>query len=234
MDLLVFQGGTFDPVHEGHLGIARAARDALDAEIRLMPAADPPHRPAPGAAAVHRARMLDLAVAGERRLKVDRRELRRTGRSYSVETLREIRGETGEAQPLALLLGADSFLGLPQWHCWQALFELAHFVVADRPGASLEQDLPEPLAAAIHGRRCDSAAVLHAAPAGRLLRLHQPLQVQAATAVRRGIASGDAGWRDLVPAAVAGYIDRHGLYRTPEDDSVAELPDNPGLPPASL
>jgi nicotinate-nucleotide adenylyltransferase len=211
--VFVLYGGTFDPVHDGHLAIARAARDALQAEIRLMPAADPPHRPPPGAAASDRAAMLELAVAGEPGLRVDLRELRRDAPSWSVDTLRELRRDIGDARPVALLLGADSFAGLPAWKDWRALPGLAHFVVASRAGNPLDPGSLDPaLAEAIEGRVVDEAAALRAAPAGAVLYLRQPLHPQSATAIRAAIAAGGA-WRALVPPAVAGYIDRHGLYR---------------------
>lgn len=210
MSLLVFYGGTFDPIHDGHLAIACAARDALRARVRLMPAADPPHRAPPGASAEHRARMLDLAVAGERDLVVDRRELSREGRSYTVETLREVRAEVGPEQPLALLVGADSFLDLPQWREWQALFDLAHFVVAERPGSPLDPARIEFAA----GRETADVEALRGTPAGRVYRLHQPLHAESASQVRSLIAAGQA-WRQYVPAPVAAYIERHGLYGVP-------------------
>lgn len=207
----MFYGGTFDPVHDGHLAVARHARDRLDATIRLMPAADPPHRDIPGASAVHRARMLDLAVAGESGLGVDRRELRRGSRSYSIDTLREVRAEFGADAPIALLIGADSLVGLPSWKDWRAMFELAHLVVAERTGAAIDGELPEPLGPFIGGRWVASVDGLRAAPAGRVMRLQQPLQPESATDVRHRIAA-DRPWRDMVPAAVAGYIERHRLY----------------------
>lgn len=209
--LTVFYGGTFDPVHNGHLAVALHARDHLDASIALMPAADPPHRDTPGASALHRARMLDLAVAGEPGLRVDRRELRRRSRSYSIDTLREVRAELGADAPVALLIGADSLLGLPGWKDWQGMFDLAHFVIAERAGTAIDMALPEPLNAFIEGRWAESAADLRAEPAGRLLRLGQPLQPESATDVRRRVGAGRR-WRDLVPPAVAGYIERHRLY----------------------
>ncbi len=209
--LTVFYGGTFDPIHNGHLHIARNARDVLAAAIRMMPAADPPHRAAPGASAMHRARMLDLAVAGESGLLVDRRELRRDTPSYSIDTLREIRAELGVQAPVALLIGADSLAGLPQWKEWQGLFELAHFIVAGRPGIALDESLPELLTAFLQGRWTDSLDDLQAAPAGRVLVLHNRLHEGSATRVREAIAAGQQ-WRSLVPDAVADYIERHQLY----------------------
>ena len=210
-DLTVFYGGTFDPVHNGHLAVARSAHDALGATIRLMPAADPPHRPAPGATAFQRARMLDLAVAGERGLEVDRRELSRGARSYTVDTLREVRKQLGPQAPVALLLGADSLLGLASWKDWQTLFTLAHFVVAERMGNSIEARLPPELQAFTKDRWIDTTGELRATPAGRLLRLRQPLHPESASEIRARIA-GSRPWRHLVPPAVAEYIDRHHLY----------------------
>ena len=130
--LRVLYGGTFDPVHEGHLAIARSAPDALEATVHLMPAADPPHRAPPGASARDRVAMLRLALRGEPGLALDLRELGREGRSWTVDTLRALRADVGGAAPVALLVGADSFAGLPQWKEWEALFGLAHFVVASR------------------------------------------------------------------------------------------------------
>ena len=130
--LRVLYGGTFDPVHLGHIAVACAARDALDATVAFMPAADPPHRAPPGAAAADRAAMLDLAIAGEPGLALDLRELERDGRSWTDDTLRELRAAIGDAAPVALLLGADSFDALPTWKDWRALFDLAHLVVAGR------------------------------------------------------------------------------------------------------
>lgn len=212
--LRLWYGGTFDPVHQGHLAIARAAADAFGVPVALAPAADPPHRAAPGANAHHRARMLDVAVAGDRRLRVDRRELQRSGPSWTVDTLRELRALHGADAPLALLLGADSFRSLPQWHQWRRILPLAHLVVASRGDEPVDQDLPPELAAEVEGRWCDSPAALSDAPAGRVFALHQPLRPESASAVRAAIAAGDARWRELVPPAVAGYILHHGLYGT--------------------
>lgn len=212
--LKLFYGGTFDPVHNGHVAIARAARDQLDCQVRLMPAADPPHRAPPGADAGQRAQMLDLAVAGEPGLRVDRRELRRQGRSYSIDTLRELRLELGPDMPIALLVGADSFVGLPTWREWEALFDFAHFVVAPRRHSSLDGALSPQLAAAAAGRWTDSAQTLKTTPAGRLFLLEQPLQPESASDIRRRIARGEP-WQDMVSPAVAGFIARNGLYSQP-------------------
>ena len=214
--LQLFYGGTFDPVHNGHLAIAAAARDELECAVRLMPAADPPHRAAPGANALQRARMLELAVMDEPGLVVDRRELLREGPSYTIDTLRQLRAELGPDQPLALLVGADSFVGLPNWHEWWELFAYTHFIVAQRPGTPLDGDLPQALAEEMQGRWANEAGDIRGLPAGKVLRLRQPLHTGSATQVRRLIAAG-APWQHLVPAAVAGFIQAEGLYSGPVD-----------------
>lgn len=212
MTLRILYGGTFDPVHAGHLAIARAAHEALGVPVHLMPAADPPHRPPPGASAAQRVAMLALALATEPGLGLDLRELQRDGRSWSVDTLRGLRGEIGPQAPVALLVGADSFAGLPTWKSWRELFDLAHFVVASREGG--DEDLPAELEDALAGRVAVSADELGQAPAGRVLWLRQPLHPHSATAIRARIAAGQP-WRHLVPVPVADYIQAHDLYRGP-------------------
>lgn len=216
--LRVLYGGTFDPVHLGHVAVARAARDVLGATVAFMPAADPPHRAPPGAAATDRAAMLALAIAGESGLEVDLRELRREGRSWTVDTLHALRAGIGDDAPVALLVGADSFAALPTWKSWRALFGLAHFVVAGRAGGVPDGELVPALADAIAGRIATSPEALRSAPAGRVLHLRQPLFPHSASEVRARIAAG-LPWEALVPASVAGYIRAHGLYGAARDDS---------------
>lgn len=211
LPLQVLYGGTFDPVHNGHLAVARHARDALEAQVHLMPAADPPHKGPTHADARQRAEMLALAIGEERGLSVDLRELRREGPSYTIDTLRGLREEIGAAAPLALLVGADSFLALPTWRAWRELFDYAHFVVAERPGNGIARDLPEALARAVEGRWADSGAQLLRTAAGRILLLEQPLHPESASEIRRRIRAGEP-WRDQVPPPVAAYIEDNGLY----------------------
>ncbi len=210
--LHVLYGGTFDPVHNGHLAVARHARDVLSAEVHLMPAADPPHKGPTHADARQRAEMLALAIGTESGLVLDRRELLRDGPSYTIDTLRALRAEIGQQVPVALLVGADSFLGLPSWRSWQHLFDLAHFVVAERPGNGLEDRLPADLSRQTDGRWIESPAGLHHHPAGRILRLQQPLRSESASEIRRRIRDQDA-WQDQLPPPVAAYIVENGLYR---------------------
>ena len=203
-------GGTFDPVHLGHLRVAWEAAEALDAQVRLMPAHLPPHRLTPVASAQQRVRMLEAALAGQDRLVLDTRELQREGPSSPVDTLRELRAETSAAQPLILLLGADAFAGLPTWHEWRALFDLAHIVVLTRPGHTAT--LPPELAEAVASRRATSAAQLHESPAGKVLNLPvTPLEISA-SAVRKMLADGrEPRW--LLPAALFADAQLLAPYR---------------------
>ncbi len=165
--LTLVYGGTFDPIHHGHVAVARFAAHHLHAEVRLLPAGDPPHRAPPGAAAEHRAAMVALAIAEFPGLRLDRRELERDGPSYMVDTLHSFRVQLGQSMPLALLLGADAFHGLPDWHLWRELFGLAHLVLAPRQGWSLRpENLPEALAEVCAGRWLDRPEPLRQLPAG--------------------------------------------------------------------
>lgn len=206
----VLYGGTFDPVHDGHIAVALAAAQAMHAQIALLPSADPPHRALPGASAEQRATMLDLAVVGYPQLGVDRRELRRSGPSWTIDTLREVRAEIGADQSLVWLLGADAFRELQSWRNWRGMFALAHFVVAVRPGHALEH-LHVQLSAATDSRWVVDVEQLRSAAAGLLWRLELPLQHEAASSVRERIAM-DQPWQDDVPPAVAAYIRAHRLY----------------------
>lgn len=209
--LRILYGGTFDPIHNGHLAVARHARDALHGIVSLLPARDPPHKGATAVDAAGRARMCALAIDGLAGLEVDTRELRRDAPSWTCDTLREVRAEIGDRAPLALLVGADGFLGLPTWKEWRELAHFAHFVVAERPGFDLDAAMVPELAAEFAPRFTPSADALHGAPAGLAWRLRQPPTPESATELRRRIAAGQP-WRDWVPAAVADYIVRHHLY----------------------
>lgn len=195
---LAIFGGTFDPVHIGHLTVAWEAAELLDAEVRLMPANVPPHRPAPLASAAERVAMLRAALAGQSRLTLDARELEREGPSYTIDTLRELRAEQGD-RPLVLLLGADAFAGLPGWHRWRELFGFAHVGVLSRPG--VEATLPDVLEEEVADRLVDDALALRATPCGKLLELAvTPLEISA-TRIRELLAAGRDP-RYLLPAGL--------------------------------
>jgi nicotinate-nucleotide adenylyltransferase len=213
-------GGTFDPIHCGHLELAREVRAALNLDaVRLIPAGDPPHRAAPVAPAIHRLAMVELAIADHPGLEVDTREIQRRGRSYSVETLEELRSEE-PARVLALIVGTDTFLGFPTWHRWRELFDLAHVVVVARPGVPLDEAMPPLLAAEWRNRFRDDVSALSTATAGAIVV--QPITAHAisASAIREELmrgAEGIAAVRGLLPATVLAYIDRNQLYRSRPD-----------------
>lgn len=210
MRALALFGGTFDPVHYGHLRSAWEASQLLDADVALMPASVPPHRPQPFVPAAARVEMLDAALAGQSRLVVDARELRRDGPSYSVDTLREVRGEVGPQRALVLIVGADAFAGLPTWHEWRALFDLAHIAVLARPGH--EPALAPELAAELERRRAAPDSAWRESPAGAIVSLAvTPLEISA-TDIRRRIAAGEEP-RFLLPDAVWALIRARGWYR---------------------
>ena len=229
--MLVCYGGTFDPVHDGHVAVACAARDALGADVSLLPAHDPPHKGATRADAVQRADMLDLAVDGIAGLRVDRRELARPGPSYTIDTLGELRRERGPSASIGWLVGADSLLQLHTWHRWRELFQHAHLVAVQRPGAevdaaSLRADAPAVLDEI--GQRWLPPGTLAETACGGFALLPLPaLRQESSTELRRRIEAGGP-WRHWVAPAVADYIQRHGLYRlTPPDGPPAILPASP-------
>lgn len=213
MRAYVGYGGTFDPVHLGHLAVAHAAAAALGERVHLVPAADPPHKDATHADAGHRRRMLEIAVAGERVLRVDPRELGRDGPSYTVDTLAALRDAHGPALPLVWVVGADSLASLHTWNRWQRLFEFGHVLAAGRPGHALDPATSgDPGAAAWMAARLSDPSDLLRSPAGRLALLPiEPPRIESSTAIRQRIAAG-GDWDALVPPPVAAYIRRHRLY----------------------
>lgn len=206
-------GGTFDPVHFGHLRLAEEACEALNLpEARWIPAGQPPHRRAPRAGAAHRLAMVRLAIAGNPRFVLDDAEANAASPCYTVLTLERLRAAE-KGRPLVLLLGADAFLGLETWHRWSELFGLAHVAVATRPGFALDPaQMPAALAAVCRERQTESPAALCAAPAGCIVPFSMtPLGISASL-LRARLAAG-LSVRYLLPDPVAEYIDRHRLYR---------------------
>jgi nicotinate-nucleotide adenylyltransferase len=213
-------GGTFDPIHYGHLELAREVRAALDlATVRLLPTGDPPHRGAPIASAAHRLAMVEAALAEYPGLEVDAREIERPGPSYTVVTLAELRNEAA-ARPLALIVGGDAFLGLPTWHRWRDIFDLAHLVVVARPGTTIDGVLPPVLVPEWNRRHTRDPQALLRPEGGAIVT--QPITPHdiSASAIRAELARGPAGVaavRGLLPPAVLAYIGRNQLYRSGPD-----------------
>jgi nicotinate-nucleotide adenylyltransferase len=187
MKPLAIFGGTFDPIHLGHLCVAWEASELLDADVLIMPSGVPPHRPPPIASAAQRVAMLQVALRDQSRLVLDARELTRSGLSYTVDTMVELRAEQGD-RPLVLLLGADAFAGLTGWHGWRQLFDLAHIGVLSRPGE--QAVLPDVLKDEAAPRWVDDPIAVRSLPSGKLIALSvTPLEISA-TCIRELIAAG--------------------------------------------
>jgi nicotinate-nucleotide adenylyltransferase len=209
-------GGTFDPIHNGHLRLAQEALEQCRlAAVRFIPCGTPPHRGIPHAGAAQRLEMVRLALRGNPGFELDERETRRSDPCYSVDTLAALRAELGAQQPLCLLMGGDAFLQLHTWHEWKRLFGLAHIIAMQRSGLPLGnamQAADRELSAEYLARLAPAARVLHESPAGAILVLDMPTLDISATAIRERHASGRS-IRYLLPDAAADYIQTNGLYQ---------------------
>ena len=206
-------GGTFDPIHFGHLRMAEELRVQLGLEqVRFLPSARPPHRDHTHTSTEHRTAMARLAIADNPAFVLDTLELERDGPSYTVDTLRDLRGTFGPDTPLMLLIGSDAFLGLSTWHRWQELTKYAHIVVASRPGAEFN---PETLPPALHAfwqrHVTHHLHDLNALTAGRLF--WQPITaLDVASHKIRDAYAKNFSTRYLLPETVRDYIESHHLY----------------------
>ncbi|MEE4249266.1 MAG: nicotinate-nucleotide adenylyltransferase [Alcanivoracaceae bacterium] len=206
---LILFGGTFDPVHRAHISAARAvSRELGGASVYLLPNAVPPHRPQPAASAAQRLAMLQLAVEPYPELIADDRELRRTGPSWTIDTLTELRASHPDT-PLVLIVGADSLASLHRWHRWRDYPALCHLAVLPRPGAA---DPPNEVLQAFP--ETDVAGLL-ARPAGRRLMLTTPFLDVSSSAIRRLLA--EKRHCPSLDDAVLAHIHEHGLYTVPVD-----------------
>ena len=202
-------GGTFDPVHYGHLRAALEAREILKLEdFRLLPAGTPPHRSNTVASGAHRLAMLRLAVAGHSGLRVDDREVRREGKSYMVDTLREIRAETGDS-PLLLIIGQDAANALDSWYQWRTIFDLAHLVIMRRPESKLAWS--GELQNQMERRLARDPMQLRQQAAGLVLPLEVTQLAISSTGIRNLLLTGRSP-RFLLPDSVIDYIEQNTLY----------------------
>lgn len=202
-------GGSFDPIHYGHLRTAFELIEALNlAEVRFLPAGTPPHREAPCADASLRVALVRAAIAGQPGFIVDDRELRREGPSYSVDTLLDLRAEHAH-RSICLVVGMDAFLGFPQWHQWREILQLAHLVVAHRPGwqAPAEGTLGELLMDRGTARPRD----LHEARAGRIF-IHAVTQLEISSSAIRDMVRAGRQPTYLMPDPVCRLLAESGCY----------------------
>jgi len=207
--LIALLGGTFDPVHFGHLRTALEVHDALACdELRLVPCSRPPHREMPVASARQRLEMLRLAVAGVPGFTVDEREIRRDGPSYMVDTLASLRTDCGDVS-LCLIIGMDAFVSLDTWHEWRRLPELAHFLVVERPGVVPPE---KGAVATLLAERCtNDLKNLRSESAGRIVIWSGTQLEISATAIRSIVADG-RNPSFLLPNEVIRFINKEGLY----------------------
>lgn len=218
---LALLGGSFDPVHCGHLRMALEVVQALDADVRLVPAAAPPHRGAPRVEAAHRVAMLRVAIEGSTRIGIDTREMDAASSPYTVDTLRAVRREIGLERALLLVIGSDQCAALDTWREWRAIFDLSHVLVlnrrlparanatnaADGSGMAVESELAD----FVEARSTSDPGLLRHSPFGSLLRLDNPLLDISSTRVRTDLAAGRSP-RWLLPDPVLAYIHEHALY----------------------
>lgn len=210
--LKAWYGGTFDPIHYGHIKPVEAIAQQIGlTKVVIMPNNVPPHRPQPEASSSQRKAMIEAAIQGNPLFELDDRELQRAKPSFTVDTVEALRKEQGGAQPLGFIIGQDSLLSFQSWHRYADILTCCHLLVTRRPGYSLtmpdtqqQRWLEQHLAADI--------AELHTIPAGKIFLADTPLLPVSATAIRQRLHQGQP-CDDLLPAPVMDYIIRHGLYR---------------------
>jgi len=208
-------GGSFDPIHAGHLQLARDALEQLAlARVRFIPAGQPWQK-CKVTEASHRAKMVLAAIGDEPRFALDMREIERAGPTYTIDTLRELRASVGEAVPLVLIMGSDQFERLDTWRDWQRLLEHAHLAVARRADALLA---PSYLLQEYYNGHWARPHVVHEAAHGRIVEIEMTPVDASATEIRGLLARPPSPARDsrlaeIVPAPVLDYIRAHHLYR---------------------
>ncbi len=207
-------GGTFDPIHYGHLRLAEEMLESAGLQqIHFIPTGNPPHRDTPQVTAQDRSAMVQLAIADQPGFVLDEREVRRSAKCFTVHTLRELRTEVGQMQSLCLLMGGDAFLQLHTWREWETILDLAHIVVGYRPGFTLEKRIhsaPAELRKHYQARLCN-VDYLSQHAAGGIAELAIPKLEISATLIRNRVAENRT-IRYLLPTTVANYIYQHHLY----------------------
>ena len=202
-------GGTFDPLHIGHLRIAIEMQEQLSLErVLLIPSHNPPHREQPEASPAQRFAMVQLALQAHENIQVDDREMQRSGPSYMVDTLESLHADC-PGQALCLILGMDAFLGLESWSRWQPLLDLAHLIILDRP--DFEPVYTPQLHSELQQKRIFEVAALHEQRAGLIYLARVTQLAVSASDIRARVRAG-AKVDYLVPDAVNTYIKQHNIY----------------------
>ncbi|WP_369308422.1 nicotinate-nucleotide adenylyltransferase [Providencia rettgeri] len=205
-------GGTFDPIHYGHLRPVQALAEQVGLQkVILLPNHVPPHRPQPEASPSQRLEMVKLAIENHPLFTIDTRELEKNTPSYTIETLKELRQEMGTTQPLAFIIGQDSLLSINTWHGWDEILDNCHLLVCSRPGYAAQFTDPN-MQTWLSQHKTTSPELLNRTPHGYIFLGDTPLVNISATDIRQKLSAGDS-CRDLIPEAVLHYIRQQGLYQ---------------------
>ncbi len=214
MRMVGVMGGTFNPIHYGHLRMAQELADALQFEqIRFIPAANPPHKALPLISAEHRAAMVRLAIANNPLFMMDDRELIRQGASYTIDTLKSLRDELGPQVSLTLLMGSDAFASFDTWHHWQEILHYAHIAVVQRPqllGLNIKPS--QAVDSFLRAHSALNQAELRQHAAGRIIQQKITALDISSTAIRNTL-NQHYSVRYLIPDCVIDYINQHQLYQ---------------------
>ncbi len=212
MQTIGLLGGTFNPIHFGHLRMAQELADSLSLNsVKFIPSANPPHKPEPQVSAEHRAAMVQLAITGNSQFQFDGRELSRTGASYTVETLESLRNELGDHAGLVLIMGSDAFTKFNTWHRWQEIIKLCHIALVQRPASTNKESLTKELETFLHNNYTEHTQDLHESSAGLItMQAITPLEISS-TAIRQALQLKHSA-HYLMPENVLDYIAVNQLY----------------------
>lgn len=212
MQLIGLLGGTFNPIHNGHLRLAQELADSLKlAEVRFIPSAQPPHKAAPEVSAEHRAAMVQLAITANPFFKLDTRELNRKSASYTIDTLISLQEDLGGNVALGLIMGSDAFAKLNTWHRWQALLDYCHIILVQRPTSGIQPKLAEELSLLLHDHYTENVSDLVNENTGYIHMQKITALDITSTNIRAQLALGISP-RYLMPDNVLDYIKHNKLY----------------------
>jgi len=213
MRLVGIFGGTFNPIHFGHLRIAQELADALALdEVKFVPSANPPHKNNVMASAERRCAMVKMTIADNPLFSVDELELNRGGASYTIDTLISLRESLGKDSSLCLMMGSDAFIQLNTWNRWQELLDYAHIVLVQRPSANPQEALPSEVKALLRDHYTDQHADLNNENSGAIIMQQIAARDVSSTHIRHLLQHGESV-RHLMPDVVVKYINQHQLYQ---------------------
>ena len=211
-EVIGLTGGTFDPIHFGHLRMAQELAESLQlSAVRFLPAAHPPHKPPPIVSAEHRSAMVRLGIAGNAIFSCDERELHRVGASYTIDTLLSLRNELGADISLVLLMGSDAFTKFDTWHHWQEIIQLCHISLVQRPEEGKQEPLSEALHNFLQSHYTEDTDDLHRMPSGFVTMQKVTALDISSTVIRRQLKQQHSV-RYLLPDSVIEYIRTYQLY----------------------